>query len=925
MSVFARQLLWGMLFTGFVYAQTGQISGIIKDAASKRPVPNAIIKIESSGQSCQCDEDGAFFLGKVPVGKYYLIFMAKGYYSLIIPDIKVEADKTTHLKIEMYVGNESEYLFLNIGGIKVTAERELLSKEAETVHSISQGEIEHMQANSLSDVLEMIPGNERTTNLGLQSKQSITLRSFNNAQDDGGALFGTRIIVDDVPLSNNVNLQTGVGVGYGSGIITSAGGQYDLREIAAENLEKVEVLSGAASAEYGDYSQGLVLVKTRTRGVPTRLKLKNNPDTREANLMGSFHAINTDFVYNFNYGYSERDIRVQGDEYHRIAASLKSSNKFLQKRIRFDQSLRFNRRIEEDNDASDPTGVKAYNRDQHWIYSHILDWQLNENSQLYMRNYVDYQRRNSWRHQLETADLAYLTDRYEPGTREAILSEPVYESDVTTIGDEWGFGSKIKFSGKFFSGSILHRVFLGAEFIAEENNGPGKSFNILRPPNGKQGERPRSFSQIPGFTNFSFFMEDRISGKMVFPFTLNLGLRLDSYNPTGFDITALGGKGDLFKAEQGTFANPRIGLQVKFTPKTQLRFTFSKASKRPALARVYPAPFYLDTYDYTIQSITDSSGTRDTTITLVTTQVFDKSAPNLKGYQSTKYEIALDQKVGPVGLSLLGYYQESNRIPRDVFVPFTYHRYYWPNWPNTQDKQALDTINTIQTRYMIPQNLSWTVDRGLEFTLRSHRLPGLNMIFRINASFNHRKYGNEWFPDYRDSRIISSGDTLEDGSIVEKDMQVVPFYTRPQKWRQKMVINYFIDYIAKPLGIWIRLKAQQVLYEQNLKAIDPKLSADGYYYNGEQYFISSETSARLGLNRAYSDLALTVDKSKNFPKWLFGVTVSKSLWQGAEISFFVENIFNNRIYYLNRYGFYDTRNPEIFWGVAFSAVLDNLF
>ena len=49
------------------------------------------------------------------------------------------------------------------------------------------------------------------------------------------------------------------------------------------------------------------------------MKLKNNPYTREANLMGSFGAGKTDFVYNFNYGYSERDIRVTGDEYHRIA------------------------------------------------------------------------------------------------------------------------------------------------------------------------------------------------------------------------------------------------------------------------------------------------------------------------------------------------------------------------------------------------------------------------------------------------------------------------------------------------------------------------------------------------------------------------------------------------------------------------------
>jgi len=53
--------------------------------------------------------------------------------------------------------------------------------------------------------------------------------------------------------------------------------------------------------------------------------------------------------------------------------------------------------------------------------------------------------------------------------------------------------------------------------------------------------------------------------------------------------------------------------------------------------------------------------------------------------------------------------------------------------------------------------------------------------------------------------------------------------------------------------------------------------------------------------------------------------VSKSLWKGAEISLFVDNIFNDRAYYRNRLGSYSARNPEMFWGIAFSSKLDHLF
>ncbi|MCD4691417.1 MAG: hypothetical protein K8R79_00765, partial [Calditrichales bacterium] len=59
--------------------------------------------------------------------------------------------------------------------------------------------------------------------------------------------------------------------------------------------------------------------------------------------------------------------------------------------------------------------------------------------------------------------------------------------------------------------------------------------------------------------------------------------------------------------------------------------------------------------------------------------------------------------------------------------------------------------------------------------------------------------------------------------------------------------------------------------------------------------------------------------------WLFSIVASKSLFKGAEISIFVENILNDRAYYIDRDEYYRSRNPEIFWGIAFSSKLDDLF
>ena len=208
--------LFLIIFLRLGYGQSGEITGLVLEA--NKPIAEVIVKIQGSDLSTYSDQAGRFHLKKVPPGSYYLIFSRSGYYSLVVPDIKIDAEHPAAVNVDMVPGDEKEFLFLEIGGIQVTASRELISEEAETVHRISSGEIEHMQANSLANVLDLIPGNEKVNSSGLDKAQKIAVRNFNSPEDYNQdlSLFGTKIIVDDTPLSNNANLQTGVGVGAGS-------------------------------------------------------------------------------------------------------------------------------------------------------------------------------------------------------------------------------------------------------------------------------------------------------------------------------------------------------------------------------------------------------------------------------------------------------------------------------------------------------------------------------------------------------------------------------------------------------------------------------------------------------------------------------------------------------------------------------------
>ncbi|OGV12173.1 MAG: hypothetical protein A2237_02795 [Stygiobacter sp. RIFOXYA2_FULL_38_8] len=63
-------------------------------------------------------------------------------------------------------------------------------------------------------------------------------------------------------------------------------------------------------------------------------------------------------------------------------------------------------------------------------------------------------------------------------------------------------------------------------------------------------------------------------------------------------------------------------------------------------------------------------------------------------------------------------------------------------------------------------------------------------------------------------------------------------------------------------------------------------------------------------------------------KWLFSFNMSKSLFKGAEVSFYVNNFFDDPA--IRRYNSSLTqmsdekRNPDLFYGIEFSMMFDSL-
>ncbi|GAB4365803.1 MAG: TonB-dependent receptor [Calditrichia bacterium] len=899
-----------VLLTSNLWAQqTGSIEGTVIDFNTEQPISGVLVRVEGTQLSARSDSEGKFKITEVKPGEYNFICLKSGYYSSISDPVKIEGGKICHLSLKMLRGDPDKYLYFSIGGITVTAERDLIPETHETVHKISSGEIEHMQATNLGDILDLIPGVVRKNQPGLQAPSKIGLRGVDGSASstsspDQAEAFGTRLIVDDIPISNNVNLNAGTGIALGD-VKPTVGGGIDLRKLPADNIQEVEVIAGVPSVEYGDVTGGIIKVKTQSGVAPMRLKMKNNPDTKEFNLGGGFKLANhSSLNLNANYAYGLRDLRFYGDEVKRLNVSSAFDHNFFNKKLELNEKFTFTRWFDDYDVKGDSLVRKAYNHDVILTYGQTAEYKPSRNSSIYFRGFINYTQRENYRRQKEAIDLTYVTDRMTTGTQPATLLQRPYVWEITTTGKEYSMGTKLQMTYRLIHNKFVHNFLVGGEYIYEGNRGEGRQFDPLLPPNKQTGNRPRSFDDVPGFHNLSLYFEDRITANYLIPATLSLGLRGEMYNPQKL------GSSKLIESQNGTFWNPRMGLRLKLHKNLQLRTSFGVSSKAPPLLYIYPPPFYQDVLEYNY--------TATDTLPLMTTYVTHLENRNLQGYQQKKLELSLDYKFHNIGISVTGFTQKTENAPTSVIMPLIEKKYLWRNYPSEEGKELIGQNYLYEIDYARVENLRWVEREGIEFTIRTHRIKPLNMIFRISGSFNYQRDGKKFSKSISNPKKVTEFTTAGD-TIVHNLFPVYPYIG---EWEKRMIFKYNFDYINRPLGIWLTFTIyHDFLNEKRLYDTDlPSRAAVGYFEDNQYYPISEARARELGLVSEFDKL--DTERYRTPASFYFNLTVSKNIYQGMEVSLFVNNILNNRHFYYNRVNISVPANPEIFYGVEFSMMVD---
>jgi outer membrane receptor protein involved in Fe transport len=264
-----------------IAANTGKVKGSVVDKITGQPLIGANLFLEGTHLGNSTDTDGYFFIINVKPGHYNLKVSYIGYHSITITDVLVRADLTSEFNIEM------ESNSIEMPTLEVVAERKMVQKDITSTRRVTErAELEDSPGlNSVSDVFNMHSGAivdivPQRINAGQGAGQlQIRDESLKNVHIRGGRGGEILFMVDGMPVTHPL---------YGG---------RDVLNLNVQEVEQIELLTGAFSAEYGQAQSGVVNITTRSGGIAKTGSMEYKSD--RIDLFGE--SYNNDYL-SFNLG-----------------------------------------------------------------------------------------------------------------------------------------------------------------------------------------------------------------------------------------------------------------------------------------------------------------------------------------------------------------------------------------------------------------------------------------------------------------------------------------------------------------------------------------------------------------------------------------------------------------------------------------------
>lgn len=214
-----------LLLAPAAFAQTGKISGFVKDAQTGEALIGANVVIENTSLGAATDLEGFYTILNVPPGTYKMKASNIGYAPTSIIDVRVNIDQTTQLNFNMTATT------LQTSEVVVVAETPIVQKDVSSSGvNLDVSEIKTLPVVSAERVV--------TLQAGIQQDD------YGRPVIRGGDANQTAFMVNGISMRDGRDNAPYTGISFTS-------------------VEQIQVTTGGFNAEYGDIRSGLVNVVTK--------------------------------------------------------------------------------------------------------------------------------------------------------------------------------------------------------------------------------------------------------------------------------------------------------------------------------------------------------------------------------------------------------------------------------------------------------------------------------------------------------------------------------------------------------------------------------------------------------------------------------------------------------------------------------------
>lgn len=935
-----------VLFIPFMAAaqQQYRLSGTVTDIVTGKAVELVAIQLPELNKWTTSDRNGEFSFKDLPGGEYTIQASCLGY--AIYERRVVIARNVTGYKLML------DQLNLSLDEITVVASENTSLSSSSRIESTA---LEHVQASSLSDIMQLVPG-QITLNPDMSRTNQITIRDINDYKQNPNpaSAMGTAIIVDGSPVINDANLQVANTAGGGIAQEYSTAGQgIDLRQIPTDNIESIEVIRGIPSVEYGELTSGAVLVKTKAGGTPWNAKLKADLNIKQIAMSKGFllpghnrGAMNVDMDYTHAYD----DPRKPSKSYRRATGQLGYSNTLFRESTPLSVNAKISWYNTFDNQKNDPDMLKeerVQEKEQSFNFKLYGKWRVNKTwlSNISYNFSGDFTKQTYEEYKLTTIASSVVSTSTEAGESVGVILPSSYYGLLNIDGRPYNYFGTVKAGLSRRYGKTDNNLMLGAEWRTSGNKGDGKTYDVTRPPSSVSSTRPRAFKDVPENRQLSFFIEDKVKfpiGKT--SLETQAGLRYTNMLPKG-----------IFSTDGFRILEPRLNLTYNlverqrkdFVKDLAFRFGYGKTSKTPSMIFLYPDRKYNDEISFNYYP----------DLVVITTQVNDGTNPDLKPMTNNKFEAGIDLNIGGVKIMVTGFFEhiKNGFAYEKYFSSFTYRTWdalegtgkspYFENGEiyyteDNQTKQLAYSNYTEFEDYQCPVNNYEVRKKGIEYVIDLGKIEQLYSSLNISGAYYHITKLDNVIPYYEKINVSYQGGNFpyypaypgKRGSLDQRLNTKFDMITHIPKLRMITSVSTQVIWFNKSKNYWGDSKGIQAyslgddnekLYGQ-FEGVD-KIYVDpiGFYDLDMNYYAWQDNYS---FESPYSFMVRSLDSDyfmndKTPLSWQVNLKLTKEIGKRATLAFFANNVFNHMPIFKDWTGYVQRLNQKAYFGAELKFTL----